>query len=89
MKRGDGFTPAETKKEFHPMKTYVIANRISDLMPGMTDVVFQGRIANFNTTFGKSSKWSTAAGWHKLIVKDETASVQVRKACCQPVIPLR
>ena len=82
-KQGDGFTEEEfadaldpLKRKWNPEREYEEAT-IDKLVPGPKAVAFVGRIVNVSTIFGSSQKQPKAAGWHYLIVKDDTAAISV------------
>ena len=83
VRRGDGFTEEELedaldprKRNWNPEREYE-GSRIDQLIPGPKAVNFVGRIVNLSTIFGSSEKQPKAAGWHYLIVKDNTAAISV------------
>lgn len=82
-KQGDGFTEEELadaadplKRKWNPEREYEEAT-IDKLIPGPKAVMFVGRVVNLSTILGKSQKQPKAAGWHYLIVKDNTAAISV------------
>lgn len=87
-KPGDGFTVEELadaldplKRRWNPQREYEKMD-IGELIPGPRAVTFIGRVANINTLFGRSPKQPKAAGWHYLILKDDTAAISV----CFPLL---
>lgn len=82
-KRGDGFTEEELADALDPLKRKWNPEReydectIDKLIPGPKAVTFIGRIVNLNIIHGSSQKQPKAAGWHYLIVKDDTAAISV------------
>lgn len=83
VRQGDGFTEEELedamdplKRNWNPEREYE-ESRIDQLIPGPKAVTFVGRIVNLSTIFGSSQKQPKAAGWHYLIVKDDTAAISV------------
>ena len=82
-KRGDGFTEEELADTLDPLKRKWNPDReydectIDTLIPGPKAVTFVGRIVNLSTIHGSSQKQPKAAGWHYLIVKDDTAAISV------------
>lgn len=82
-KQGDGFTEEELADTLDPLKRKWNPEREYDectigmLIPGPKAVTFVGRIVNLSTTHGSSQKQPKAAGWHYLIVKDDTAAISV------------
>jgi hypothetical protein len=82
-KRGDGFTEEELTDALDPLKRQWNPEReydectIDKLIPGPKAVTFVGRIVNLTTIHGSSQKQPKAAGWHYLIVKDDTAAISV------------
>jgi hypothetical protein len=81
--RGDGFTEEELADALDPLKRKWNPEReydectIDKLIPGPKAVTFVGRIVNVSTIHGSSQKQPKAAGWHYLIVKDDTAAISV------------
>jgi hypothetical protein len=82
-KKGDGFTEKELadaldplKRNWDPEREYEEAT-INKLVPGPKAVTFVGRIVNVSTIFGSSQKQPKAAGWHYLVVKDDSAAISV------------
>lgn len=82
-KLGDGFTEEELTAALDPLKRKWNPEReydectIGELVPGPKAVSFVGRIVNLSTIHGSSQKQPKAAGWHYLIVKDDTAAISV------------
>jgi hypothetical protein len=86
-KQGDGFTEEELadvldplKRKWNPEREYE-ETTIDKLIPGPKAVTFVGRIVNLSSIFGSSQRQPKAAGWHYLIVKDDTAAISV----CSPI----
>ncbi|KAE8441587.1 hypothetical protein EG329_004672, partial [Mollisiaceae sp. DMI_Dod_QoI] len=83
-KPGDGFTEAELaaavdplSRPWNPEREYEELN-ISQLVPGPRAVTFMGRIVHCNTYFGHNPKQPRAAGFHSLIVKDDSAAITIK-----------
>lgn len=80
---GDGFTEEELADAQDPLNRKWAPGRdyeelgIGDLVPGPKAVNFTGRIANISTIWGRSQKQPKAAGWHYLILKDNSAAISV------------
>jgi len=80
---GDGFTKEEVANAFDPLTCNFDTNReyedssIDQLIPGPKAVTFAGRIVNLGTMLGDDPKHPKAAGWHNLIVKDDSAAIGV------------
>jgi hypothetical protein len=80
---GDGFTKEEVANALDPLNTKFNPSReyrafdIGSLTPGPNPVMFQGRVVNFSTHFGKSKSQSAAKGWHHMIMKDNTGTICV------------
>ena len=80
---GDGFTEEElhaaqdpTTREWNPEREYT-EHTISSLTTGPSPVTFSGRVVNFTTIRGTSQKEKSAAGWHYLLLKDDTGVISV------------
>ncbi|KFY52232.1 hypothetical protein V496_08590 [Pseudogymnoascus sp. VKM F-4515 (FW-2607)] len=82
---GDGFTPTDPSAEqsadplytpFTPTRTYT-QHAIVALTAGSRAVRFQGRVANFRVTYGKSKRVSAAKGWVGIVVHDGTGGIYV------------
>ncbi|KFY60410.1 hypothetical protein V497_03661 [Pseudogymnoascus sp. VKM F-4516 (FW-969)] len=78
---GDGFTPADASTDplytpFAPTRTYT-QHAIVALSAGSRPVRFQGRVANFRVTYGKSKRVSAAKGWVGMVVHDGTGGIYV------------
>lgn len=74
---GDGFTEQELadatsplNRKWNPEREYE-ERRIVELEPGPLAVRFVGRVVNFSTFVGRSSKESAARGWQYVGVRDE------------------
>jgi hypothetical protein len=82
-KRGDGFTEEELEDALDPLKRKWNPEReyeevtINKLIPGPNAVIFLGRVVNFSTILGSSQKQPKAAGWHYILLKDDTAAISV------------
>ncbi|OBT45705.1 hypothetical protein VE00_03908 [Pseudogymnoascus sp. WSF 3629] len=83
---GDGFTPTDPSTDsstdllytpFAPTRTYT-QHAIVALTAGSRPVRFQGRIANFRVTYGKSKRVSAAKGWVGMVVHDGTGGIYVK-----------
>jgi hypothetical protein len=81
--QGDGFTEEElaatqdpSSRKWNPEREYEELI-IDKLVTGPLAVTFAGRVVNFNTYFGTSQKEKSAAGWHYLLIKDDTAAISV------------
>lgn len=88
IRQGDGFTEEELaaasdplSRKWNPVREYEQCG-IGELVPGPKAVTFVGRVVNFSTHFGSSPKEPKAAGWHHLILKDDSAAVSV---CVSPI----
>jgi hypothetical protein len=81
--RGDGFTEEELADALDPLNRKWNPERdyqeftIASLVTGPKAVTFIGRIVNFTTLFGHSPKQPRAAGWHYMLVKDDSAAISV------------
>lgn len=82
---GDGFTPTDPSADqsadplytpFTPTRTYT-QHAIVALTAGSRPVRFQGRVANFRVTYGKSKRVSAAKGWVGMVVHDGTGGIYV------------
>ena len=80
---GEGFTEEELadaldplNRKWNPQREYE-ETEIGDLIPGPRDVTFIGRIVNINTIYGRNPKQPKAAGWHYVLLKDNTAIISV------------
>lgn len=83
-KPGDGFTEEELadaidplNRKWEPEREYDELN-IDEIIPGPRAVTFVGRVVNVNTMFGRSPKQPKAAGWHYILLKDDSAAISVR-----------
>lgn len=80
---GDGFTQEEVMTEFNPLNCNIDPNieyescAIGHLVPGPRAVTFAGRIVNISTMYGRDAKHPKAAGWHTLIIKDNSGAIGV------------
>ena len=80
---GDGFTNEELSDALHPLNRQWNPEReyeelgIGDLVPCPKAVTFTGRIVNFSTIWNYNQKKPKAAGWHYLILKNNTAAISV------------
>lgn len=83
-KPGDGFTEEELADTLDPLNRKwnpdieYEENPIGRLIPGPRPVTFTGRIVYISSATGRSQTHSKAAGWHNLIVKDDSAAISVR-----------
>ena len=84
---GDGFTEKELSdardplnRKWKPEQEYEELG-IGDLVPGPKAVTFIGRVVNVSTIWGRSQKQPKAAGWHYLILKNNTAAISVSYPC--------
>jgi hypothetical protein len=84
---GDGFTEEELadaldplNRRWNPQREYE-EMEIGELIPGPRAVTFIGRIVNVSTLFGRNPKQPKAAGWHYVLLKDNTATISV---CSSP-----
>lgn len=80
---GDGFTDVELemaldplKREFNPSCEYERC-KIGSLIAGPRLVTFIGKVVNVSTYMSHSKSPSAAAGWHHVIVKDDTGAIHV------------
>jgi hypothetical protein len=80
---GDGFTDEELavaldplKREFNPSCGYE-RFKIGSLIAGPQPVTFMGRVVNASVHMGRSNSNAAAAGWHRMIVKDDTGAICV------------
>ncbi|KFZ03787.1 hypothetical protein V501_09306, partial [Pseudogymnoascus sp. VKM F-4519 (FW-2642)] len=80
---GDGFNPTDPSADsstdplytpFAQTRTYT-QHAIVALTAGSRPVRFQGRIANFRVTYGKSKRVSAAKGWVGMVVHDGTGGI--------------
>lgn len=83
IKQGDGFTEEELadatdplNRKWNPEREYEETN-ITELVPGPRAVTFVGRVVNMRTSFGRNPKEPKAAGWHYVLLKDNTAAISV------------
>ncbi|EPE27351.1 Nucleic acid-binding protein [Glarea lozoyensis ATCC 20868] len=81
---GDGFTESELlaaqdplTRPWNPTREYTQLT-ISSLVPGPLPVTFNGRIVNLSTIRGTSQKEKSAAGWHYLLIKDDSSVISVK-----------
>ena len=87
VKVGDGFTEEELAEALDPLTRKWNPEReydqmgIGKLVPGPKAVTFVGRVVNFSTVFGRSQKQPKAAGWHYMILKDDSAAISVCYHC--------
>lgn len=82
-KTGDGFTEDELNEALDPLTRKWNPEReydelsIAELVPGPRAVTFMGRVVNLSTVFGRSTKQPKAAGWHYVVLKDDSAAISV------------
>jgi hypothetical protein len=80
---GDGFTEEELSDALDPLHRDWKPEReyeelgIGDLVPGPKAITFIGRVVNVSTIWGRSQKQPKAAGWHYVILKNNTAAISV------------
>ena len=87
---GDGFTSSEVEATLHPTlhkwqpRTTYTDTDIGDIIPGPGCVVLMGRVVNFYDQSTPSKMPHAAKGCFKVIVKDNTAALNVSTipACC-------
>lgn len=85
----DGFTEKELSDALDPLNRKWKPEQeyeelgIGDLVPGPKAVTFIGRVVNISTVWGRSQKQPKAAGWHYLILKNNTAAISVLYPCEQ------
>ncbi|KAK4986577.1 hypothetical protein LTR66_007827 [Elasticomyces elasticus] len=84
---GDGFTRAEVDTVLHPTLSEIWTPSadyqdcdIAALVPGPKSVTFMGRIANFFDMAMPSKKPHAASGCVRVVVKDDTGAVTVRRS---------
>ncbi|KAG0652657.1 hypothetical protein D0Z07_0242 [Hyphodiscus hymeniophilus] len=94
-KPGDGFTEEELADAVDPLRRKWDPEReydecsIDNLIPGPKAVTFVGRIANLSTIHGSTQKQPKAAGWHYLILKDDTAAISIKLYFSSGQYPLK
>ncbi|KAH7350983.1 hypothetical protein BKA65DRAFT_453725 [Rhexocercosporidium sp. MPI-PUGE-AT-0058] len=94
-KAGDGFTEEELSDALDPLNRRWNPERgyeelsIVQLIPGPRAVTFVGRIVNLTTFFGHTPKQPKAAGFHSLIVKDDSAAISIKLYFARDQYPLR
>lgn len=80
---GDGFTEEELADALDPLNRKWNPEReyqemtISELIPGPRAVTFAGRVVKINTLLGEPKKQPKAAGYHYLLLKDDSAAISV------------
>ena len=79
----DGFTEEELSDALHPLNRKWDPERgyeeleIGDLVPCPKAVTFIGRLVSISTIWNHSQKLPKAAGWHYLVLKNNTAAISV------------
>ncbi|KAH6712968.1 hypothetical protein BKA61DRAFT_66343 [Leptodontidium sp. MPI-SDFR-AT-0119] len=92
---GDGFTEEELSDALDPLSRKWNPEReyeeqiIAQLIPGPRAVTFVGRIVNLATFFGHTPKQPKAAGFHSLIVKDDSAAISIKLYFARDQYPLQ
>ncbi|KUJ18309.1 uncharacterized protein LY89DRAFT_552487, partial [Mollisia scopiformis] len=92
---GDGFTEAELaaaidplNRPWNPEREYEESS-IGQLVPGPRAVTFMGRVVHLNTFFGHHPKQPRAAGFHSIILKDDSAAILIKLYFAQDLYPLK
>ncbi|CAG8951549.1 hypothetical protein HYFRA_00007465 [Hymenoscyphus fraxineus] len=91
----DGFNEEELLQAKDPMSRKWSPSReyeestIDKLVPGPNFVTFHGRVVNFSTIKGSSSVEKKAAGWHNLLLKDNTAAIHIKLYFAPNAYPIK
>jgi hypothetical protein len=80
---GDGFTEEDVAVTLDPLKREFNLSckyeryEIGSLIAGPRPITFMGRIVNVGVFDGRNKSQIAAAGWHHLIVRDDTGAICV------------